>query len=187
MQQIKLKYPKLRFELFDINRLILRIYQDPTVFGLDPEKLTRSYLEDHPDPIDEHGTSQADKFFYWDEVHPTTEVWPHLTGYLQELLETIYSIKHLQKKPTLPGLKSVLDNTCERVLVEQFKDAYSKKISLDRERLGGFLRQSKFPNLSEQTKLQDIQAHGLFKNNRTNQVLKELGWGTEDNQISLIP
>lgn len=113
LQSIRIKYPLVSVNIYDIHQDMNKIYNNPERYRLDPDKRRSSFVESTDFKVDKNGRSPSSGYLYWDKTgHPTADVHALLTEEYLKHFRTHYNFKFVQKSEVnkLPQ-KSVLRHT----------------------------------------------------------------------------
>lgn len=72
-ERLQEKYPYCHIDVYDINSKFSNIYQDPKKYGIDPAKIDVPFTESPDYQTPEGGISAADKYLFWDGIHPSSD------------------------------------------------------------------------------------------------------------------
>lgn len=80
-RQLEIACAKLRknnrkcvIEIFDVAEEFNNLFNNPEVYGLDPDKLRTPFIKSTDFVINKNGTSPSTGYMFWDDVHPTADV-----------------------------------------------------------------------------------------------------------------
>lgn len=73
-ENIQARHPNYSIVVFDVFSEFEQIYNNPTKYGFDIEKLKTPYLKSNDFKMNKDGTSPAKGFMYWDDVHPSGDM-----------------------------------------------------------------------------------------------------------------
>ncbi len=188
VDELKIKYPKCQFHIFDTADELQDIYHHPEQYGFDRDKRTETFLDHTDEAIDAEGHSPSEGYMFWDKEHPTMDLQALLALKLLSMLNEYYEVDLSDK--VIPQQQAMIQRgLMPQALVqdeaqqmqdsdklEQFKDAYARALDKDYAAFGGSWTRSKAPDLSQpETNFKAVHQHGLFADNRTRKVLQQLG------------
>jgi phospholipase/lecithinase/hemolysin len=90
------QYPGSSVDVFDVASTFTEVYNNPEQHGFDKDKLTKPYVKSKDFKAKANGTSPADGYMFWDDVHPSAD----MHAILENLL---YSKYHSQFHFTASG------------------------------------------------------------------------------------
>lgn len=195
--KLKIKYPRCNFKLIDAYTMFEEIYKHSENYGFDKDKLTKPYTESQEFELDKKKkTSPATGFLFWDRVHPSADLSALMSQFFLMFIDLFYRFKvsfhdntiskeHLAKSLIAPEeIKKTSQSLTESELIALFRETYERQLQEDK--VFG-LHNSKLDYQNSNLTLVDILKHGTMSNsNRTNKVLKKLGWINEKNEINLM-
>ncbi|MDI9817645.1 MULTISPECIES: SGNH/GDSL hydrolase family protein [unclassified Legionella] len=165
IEQLSATYRDCAIDVFDINAIFTEAYNHPEKFQLDPAKKHIPYTESNDFNIKANGTSPADGYLFWDDVHPSAD--------MHAILGQKFYDKYSQKYHFVAPHESLL---------AIFRETYGQKLRDDKQGKLGWFRYS---NISYATAdLETILRHALSgSGQRTRQVITELGWINKDGEL----
>lgn len=179
-QKFKTMYTHCSFDVFDINSVFSKAYNNPEQYGLDPNKLKQPYKTSPDFKILPNGTSPAKGYPFWDDIHPTADVHAILANEFYKK----YKPKFEFTEPESEKAPEAELNISATDLQKAFYTCYNDKLTKDRNSFFGSHRKSKidYKNAS----LEEIFKHALYeKGSRTRKVLSELQWLDDSGKVQL--
>lgn len=101
IQEIKVKYPGITVDVFDVYTELKNIYDHPEQFGFDPAKLKKPYVKSDDFKMEKNGTSPAKGYLFWDELHPTADAQALLAEAIYKQFNQAYHFELEQDHPAL--------------------------------------------------------------------------------------
>lgn len=185
------KYPGISVEVFDINNVITKIYENPEHFGFDKTKLKTPFINSSEYNMAPNHTSHAEGYLFWDDIHPTAKAHAKLA------LAAFHHIEQTCQFSAPPPTAA----TDARRMFEKFMHLYKHKLKSDKESIFSMYGTTTYDNLlsklhAEHATIDDssnypailaiILQHGIHENGaRTRGVLLELGWIDSKNVIAV--
>lgn len=176
--QLNQDYPHCSTDAFDVNTTFEKIYNNPSPYFFDKDKLTKSYVDsaDFNDPSD--GMSQARGYMFYDDIHPSADLHALLASYFYENLAQKYELL----EPNKTCLKKRPDLT-EDSLLQCFRKHYELKLRQDQ---SGFFGSRTSRLDYKNANLETIFRHALNEGGtRTLNVLIGLGWLNQQGELIL--
>lgn len=171
--RLKLDFPGGSFRVFDINAQFRDMFSHPEKYNLDPAKIRTPYTTSADFVLNNDGTSPANGYMFWDDVHPTADVhW-----LLADKFYTTYQFLYHFQSP-------VADS--EMTLCCLFRKKYAECVKHDQNRLFGSLSHTNMQlDLTKRDALVAILRHALNEGGkRSRYVLQELGWLNSNGEIN---
>lgn len=171
--RLKLDFPDASIRVFDINEQFRDMFQHPHKYRLDPAKIRTPYTTSPDFVLNKDGTSPANGYMFWDDVHPTADVhW-----LLADRFYTTYQFLYDFHSPV---------GDSDMTLCCQFRKKHAECVAHDQNRLFGSMSHTKMHlDLTKQNALVDILRHALYEGGtRSRQVMQELGWLNSRGEIN---
>jgi phospholipase/lecithinase/hemolysin len=73
-KKLSAKYPQSSVNVFDINSTFTEVYNNPEKYGFEKSKLTKPYVKSKDFKENSNGTSPAEGYMFWDDVHPSADM-----------------------------------------------------------------------------------------------------------------
>lgn len=187
-EKLKKDYSDCSIDLFDINTVFSKIYDDVRIYGeqskyaqyFDAKKLKEAY-KDSPDyKINPDGTSPGMKHMFWDDVHPTATM--HAL-----LMSEFYKSKEIlgQYKISAPKEQST------KHLCDMFQQKYHEKLENTWFKFLSWNKELSIDYNEPEKALVTILRYALDKHNKQANLLREamtdLGWWVNDEPNMCIP
>ncbi len=164
---IRAKHPECSILIYDAYALFGKAWNDPAAFGLDEDKKHQPYTTSKDFKISDD--SSIDKgYMFWDEVHPTETMHRCLAQGFYTVFGKFYSFEMPMDPP-----------------LEQFRQAYGKRLAMDRARFLGDFRRSNIAYKDPELTHEKIIHHAFHeKGFRTMDVIVGLDWVTRDRKLT---
>lgn len=73
-QRLEKIYPHCSISIFDVNSIFTKAYNNPKKYGFDRDKLRQPFTTSVDFKIEENGTSPANGYMFWNDVHPSADM-----------------------------------------------------------------------------------------------------------------
>ncbi|STX55791.1 phospholipase/lecithinase/hemolysin [Legionella beliardensis] len=167
-------YPYCSIGLHDVNKLLIKVFENPKFYGFEKSLRKESYTaRKSPKP--------ADSYIFWDDVHPSDHMHRLIANDFRQKIQSKYCFV----SPAIIDKKTIEDpiTVSEEQLLSSFQKKYLAKLNKDRHKFGLFRRSKIEP---DKASLSEIFYHGLFgEGYRTCQTLKSLRWIDDKGNINL--
>lgn len=179
VRKLQAEFPSCTMNVYEVNRQFSDMYNNPEKYQLDPAKRTQPYTTSRDFRINPDGTSPAEGYMFWDDVHPTANVHARLADNFMSQYQRRYQFR-------APAVKTEME------LCMDFRKKYRERLSKDRNSFfGRFTRSSMNVDklLREANPLAQILKHALVEGgSRTREVIMELGWLSKQGKVNeMIP
>ncbi|CAM4464359.1 MAG: hypothetical protein LEGION0403_FIIPPAGN_02375 [Legionella sp.] len=180
--ELKARHPNCTIELFDINSVFSKIYQDVLTHGeqskyaeyFDQSKLKEPYVSSKDFQITPEGTSPGCKHLFWDDVHPTATMHALLMD----------RFVHDKKGLARYDVSAPTEQTAEK-LCHLFREKYHEKLHGSFLGLWSYSRKGlPIDYTAPQTALMTILSYALKNQTQAGDYVREamsdLGWWSEE-------
>lgn len=167
-------YPHCSITVFDTAKHFKEIYDNPEKYHFEKKKRDVPYTTSPYFKIRRDGTSPADGFMFWDDIHPSADIHALLAEFFYEKFAPKYHF-------SAPDLE-ILDNQELDISVEKLQNAFIKKYSS--------LLSDKALNMQQdlhfkEATLEEIFRKGLQEETLTRHVMTELQWIDKRGRLNL--
>lgn len=108
-------YPQCVIEVFDINQIFTQIYENPNQYGFAQDKLTQPYKTSADFKMLLNGTSPAQGYMFWDDIHPSADTH----AILGKEFYKKYSEQYQFTEPNSEEVEEQIDLSNENLVAEQ--------------------------------------------------------------------
>lgn len=187
-EKLKKDYSDCSIDLFDINTVFSKIYDDVRIYGeqskyaqyFDAKKLKEAY-KDSPDyKINPDGTSPGMKHMFWDDVHPTATM--HAL-----LMSEFYKSKEILGRYKISAPKE----QSTKHLCDMFQQKYHEKLENTWFKFLSWNKELSIDYNEPEKALVTILRYALDKHDKQADLVREamtdLGWWVNDEPNMCIP
>ncbi len=177
-KELAINYPHCSLELFDVNAIFKKVYENPADYNFDPAKLKEPYLNSEAFRINADGTSPATGYMFWDDVHPSAD----MHALLADEFYRQYSMKYGFSPPQDDAVEAKI-HVSEDELLRAYRNV--QRSSAGRERHTMF-RSARPAQAQQDLNLEGILTQALHHGDkRALSVMKELQWFNKQGELNL--
>ena len=169
--KLNMQYPQYPIGIYNVFDKFNELINDPEKYGFDKNLINTPYSTSQ----NEDNPKMADKYIFWDDIHPTSKT--------HEILSQDFYKNYLTKYCTLQSPKAYTKHD----LCVEFQNRYNAIYESDINGIFGLFRKSRLSvNYQENNALEVILKHGLYEHGyRTRRALQELKWISKDGAVNL--
>lgn len=174
--ELVLNYPQCTIEIFNVNKIFARIYDNPEEYGLSKEKRTQAYTKSDAF-LNQTGVSPAKGYMFWDDVHPSAD----MHALLAQQFYRQFRLKYDYAPPKDDAEEEKIQISEERLLAA-YRNLHGQKVRKEQAKFFHGIRPIHTANKS----IEDILASALHGGDKLAlSVLKELQWIDGKGQVKL--
>ncbi len=177
-KELAINYPHCSLELFDVNAIFTKVYENPADYSFDPTKLKEPYLNSEAFRINPDGTSPAKGYMFWDDVHPSAD----MHALLADEFYRKYNMKYAFSPPQEDVVEARID-VSEDKLLRAYRNVNRSTAGRERHTMFHSARPAQAQqNLNLEGILTQALHHG---DKRALSVMKELQWFNKQGELNL--
>lgn len=176
--KLKTMFPHCYFDVFDINSVFVKAYNNPEEYGIDPTKLKQPFTTSPDFRILPNKTAPAKGYAFWDDIHPTADVHALLGNEFYKKYNPQFAFSEPESKRVNEPM-DISSSQLQKAFCTRYADKLAKSHS-------GFFGHKKASFSYQSATLDEILQQAFTKGGSdVREVLSELRWINKEGNLSL--